>query len=110
MSTSEIEHFAWTCDEQKEGYLALLSYFNQFGKSYGYPIEHLEICFLILKMHEASEYWRETVSDQVAQALHSQAAAMQDKFDDLHRRIDLLEEVVRNQTIALESMRDLLRK
>lgn len=96
-----LELFPWESPEQKEGFLHMLKWVKDLKIPYQLLTQqhenHLTLAFLIQKNHEAFEWWRETVADQIAQVRADLIAAdeRRDLRDDhVDVEIEALREVV----------------
>lgn len=97
-----VDNFPWESSQQKEGFLNLVQYYRSFGKEPELPINLLATYF-IQKDHESNEYWSELVSAQVS-SLQSEIKFLQDKLMSALEIVDLLQTMVKNQTLLLETM------
>lgn len=91
-----VETFNWESKEQKESYLAWVKHESQFGRVPELRID-TQFAFICQKMHEASEYWRETVSTQLEQA-------KKDIYAELFREIEQLRELTKSQSQTIDAL------
>lgn len=96
-----IEAFPWESEDQKKGYLGLIQYEKQFGLE-PTPIDP-RAAFFIQKMHEAAEYWRDTLGDQVS-GLQGEIVRLKAEMARNEGYVESLLWAIKNQTLLLEQL------
>lgn len=108
MFSVAVEEFPWASEVQKEGFLNYVQYCASFGVRTLLPIHPL-VPFFVQKDHESNEYWRETMAQQLS-SLEDQIRLMQTcspaEVDNsvLFARMEMLETVVKTQTLLIEQL------
>lgn len=94
------EHFPWDSEDQKKSYLAMEQYRRQFGQEPDPMIDH-KMAFLFQKMHEGTEWWRETLIAQM-QPQQSQFEELLNEVQRLTSLVEQMQETIAAQRVSID--------